>query len=212
MAYARTTRPRWPGQRPTRMTSGAPSYGGRPGRTPSGAAMPGEAMGADNVSRSASRGAGPAETHSLLAAEARSFANELLPELRRGLRATRSRFGGGAIRSGGAQQAEELAHMRLFTNPLNDRIAQLGRFSAELGFRRQQHADSYGLARDQHNLDRDRYEEDIRRFDVQQRTQRRQGIGRLVGTVAGGVGGFFLGGPAGALAGASAVGGALGGS
>lgn len=72
-------------------------------------------------------------TRRFLEDEATGFANMLMPELTRGLAATRSRFSGGGIRSGGAQQAEENTFMRLFTNPLTDKISQLSRFSAEFG-------------------------------------------------------------------------------
>lgn len=68
---------------------------------------------------------GPAqEAREFLGESARGLAAELMPELNRGLRATRSRFGG-AIRSGGAQEAEERAFERLFADPLQNRIAQL---------------------------------------------------------------------------------------
>lgn len=193
MPYMRTVQPGTGGYT-SRMTSGAPSYGGRPGMRPVGAAQPGEAMGRSAVPRSYTRGRSRSggDVQSRLASDIEGFSNELLPVLQRGLRSTRSRFGGGGIRSGGAQRAEELAFERLYANPLQNRIQQNARFSLE-----------HELARDQHSLNREAFEEEIRQFDLEQKARRRAGQGRLVGTVLGGIGGFLVGGPGGAAVGAS---------
>lgn len=76
---------------------------------------------------------------------AQGYAAQLLPELGRGLAQARSRFGGGGIRSGGAQQAEELAFQRLFSDPMQNKIAQLAGMSLQFGQSEAgRRADQYG--------------------------------------------------------------------
>jgi hypothetical protein len=173
-------------------------------------------------------GANPLEiaggAQEFLAQSARGLSNELMPELERGLSATRSRFGN-AIRSGGAQQGEEMAFERLFANPLQDRIAQLS--TASLGYGQGEAQRQVGNAGDlmgfdnNRFMDRLRFNEGRRQFDEglafdrenvrnEEKARKRRGIGGFLGTVAGGVGGFLLGGPAGAFTGAK-IGGSLGG-
>lgn len=165
-------------------------------------------------------GANPLEiaggAQDFLAQSARGLSNQLMPELERGLAATRSRFGN-AIRSGGAQQGEELAFERLFANPMQDRIAQLATTSLGFGQNEAQRGINNAgemLGFDNNRfMDRLRFDEGRRQFDeslaferenvkAQQKAQKRKGIGGFLGTVAGGVGGFLLGGPAGAFMGA----------
>lgn len=148
---------------------------------------------------------------------ASGYAELLMPELQRGLRATRSRFGAGGIRSGGAQAGEELAFQRLFSDPLQNRIAQLATHSLDfgqseaqrgvenarslLGFDENRFFNRLRLDQDESQFSRS-LGETQRQFNLSRRDRRRGGIGRFVGTLAGGVGGFLLGGPAGAYAGA----------
>jgi len=160
-----------------------------------------------------------------LGQSAQGLSDMLMPDLMKGLQAARSRFGGGAIRSGGAQEGEENAFQRLYADPLQSRIAQLsttalgyGQDEAQrgidnagtvLGFDENRFANRLG-----ENNAMKRYNtglaEERRQFDAGRKDKKRSGIGRFLGTVAGGVGGFMIGGPGGAFAGAK-IGSNLGG-
>jgi len=163
------------------------------------------------------------DARDFLSDSATAFAEDLMPGLQRGLRSTRSRFSGGSIRSGGAQEAEENAFTRLFADPLQNRISQLS--TQALGFGERDADRESGQAfnvlegeRGQNRFfaglnQRDRQfgeEMDFRRLQERNRQrqleerrkqERRSGIGGLLGGVAG-----SLLGPAG-----SAIGSKLGG-
>ena len=152
------------------------------------------------------------QAQDFLGESARGFASDLMPDLMRGLRAARSRFGGrggGAIRSGGAQQGEEFACDRLFSGPLQNKIAQLAstslafgqsetqRRTGNLGAVADQDIRRSGLAFDASGAESNRFfsglggqagREHERGLAGDQRNERRgRGIGSLLGTVAGGV-------------------------
>lgn len=171
------------------------------------------------------------QAQDFLGQAAQGFASDLMPDLMRGLRAARSRFGGkggGAIRSGGAQQNEEFAFERLFSGPLQNKIAQLATTSLGFGQSEAQRRTSNlagvadydlsraGLGLDASGAESNRYfnalggqanREMEGRLARDARSERRsRGIGSLLGKVAGGVGGFLIGGPSGAFKGAAALG------
>lgn len=215
------------GSVPLGMTSRMMEFGTMPGSAP-------QATGTNPVDASRNRFMEASErdpleeaerAQSFLSQSATGFANQLMPQLQRGLAATRSRFGN-AIRSGGAQQGEEQAFERLFANPMQDRIAQLS--SQSLGYGQSEAQRGVSNAGSLMGFDQNRFMdtrdfgEGQRRFDESlgfereraeagDSARKKRGFGSFLGTLAGGVGGFMLGGPAGAFAGANIGGRAFGG-
>ena len=226
-----------------RRSGSSPAYGGMPGMLDAGAAVPGAMStpatsprmpgnttavgpgtdtGRGNQHTTPSQGPqgpmGAAGAMDFLRDSATAYSETLMPGLRQGLALTRSRFGGGGINSGAAQMAEEDAFSRLFANPLQQRISQLGQFALGFGENQRQFGMSHGLRTSYLDLANREHSESIRQFnelqserEEERKASRWRGVGRLLGVVGGGIVGGLVGGPAGALAGAGIGGNALGG-
>ena len=107
-----------------------------------------------------------------------SFANQLTPQLNNALETARSRFGGGAIRSGGAQEREEDAFNRMFGRPMLDYMSMMSG----------QNRDWSGMMQNRFMEERgvqDRFDKDLE-F---RRESQPSGWGSLLGSL----GGSFLG-------------------
>lgn len=234
-------------ERRGRKSGSSPAFGGMPGLLDAGAARAGHMSMPSQMRPSGpgSSGGGPGErpgdgsrgnqytpgtgaptatpvwgargAMDFLQDSASAFSDSLMPGLERGLALTRGRFGAGGIESGGAQTAEEDSFRRLYSDPLQNRVSQLGQVALGYGENQRQFGMSHQLRGGYLDLANREHSEGIRQFNEMQderegeRKSRRWGnVGRLLGTLGGGALGFALGGPWGAAIGAN-VGGQAGG-